>query len=43
MIFHIDTNARVHPAPTWPAKSAVTKRKRMQRLWRPRDKARIAA
>lgn len=38
-----EANARARPAPTAGAKSPVTKRKRMQRLWRPRDKAAIAA
>jgi len=43
MYLHPDSNARAREAPTAAAKSAVTKRKRMQRLWRRRDKARIAA
>jgi len=43
MIFRLDTNARTRTAPTAGAKSAVTKRKRMQRLWRCRDNAFVAA
>jgi hypothetical protein len=41
--FHMDTNARVRPAPTSIAKSPVTKRKRMQRMWWRRDNGLVAA
>jgi len=43
MTVHSIINARLRPAPTSVAKSAVTKRKRMQRMWRRRDNALIAA
>jgi len=43
MVIRSIINARLRPAPTSVAKSAVTKRKRMQRMWRRRDNALIAA